>query len=139
MTEADCLADQLINQLISQLISWINHLNRSAGADGSRDPPAPGSAVCLPLMMLGDSRVESRLLRRQAPPSSEEQAVCGASRAVTMSERSMFFRAVHRLSTDRRTSSASPQTADRTQPGPAWPGQVQTYSWPAGPPCWPTG
>lgn len=50
-------------------------------------------------MTLGDSRVESRLLKRQAPSSEEQAAGCAASSAATTSTRSMFFRAVHSVST----------------------------------------
>lgn len=61
--------------------------------------------VCLnvsPLRTLGDSMVESRSLSRQAPSSRDGGTGGGAgpSMDVTMSERSMFFRAVYRLSTD---------------------------------------
>lgn len=94
---------------------WKRHLNPSIV--GYRVPSSSGENlricavlcilywtcfVVLPLMTLGDSRVESRSLSRQAPSSKDPGAGCGASRDATMSARSMFFRAMYRLSTVRK-------------------------------------
>lgn len=56
----------------------------------------------LPLITLGESRVESRSASLQAPSSEAPASACGwPSTELTMSERSMFLRAPYTLSTDR--------------------------------------
>lgn len=82
-------------------------------------------------MTLGDSRAESRLLRRQAPSSEEQAAGCAASSAATTSARSMFFRAVHSVSTKSTT---------RVSRGPLTPGPLPCQSGlTVGPPALPGG
>lgn len=56
-------------------------------------------------MTLGDNNVESLSARRQAPSSDNPGPCCGAwpSSEDTISARSMFFRAVYKLSTKQQT------------------------------------
>lgn len=101
----------------------------------------------LPFMTLGDSRVESRSLSRQAPSSTEPGTGCGASRDVTMSARSMFLRAVYRLSTDRKTHRRETAEDKEGDVGLVFHKEylckiyswLSTHSWPVCLLCWPTG